>query len=336
MISVSNHEFVELRQQPMKTHFVFTEYSNIDIAELDLPEISSAKYQMKNGNAALAYKKDNSDASLASISQTNKGKKVVGVVVLALVLLAAGNFACKKLNPWPSTLLLSSLSGIPIGLQLRSSSLLEARLSFIKRLLNEYPLIGGSVSTFSESNFTSHFYEFQDSMIGAIFWPIRVPCQAQYLDAVQLALEGIDEAKRIVDRTNGLKFVLSADEMEEAHNEGKIGVLLGLEGGHSLGSSVAVLRMFYSLGLRFISLTSHECSNPWIAAHTSKESMFEEGEMLTSMTEFGKVCLNVLFRFFETWTISFQIILKEVNRLGMLVDISHLSKNISSRFFAVF
>lgn len=129
-------------------------------------------------------------------------------------------------------------------------------------------------------------------MIGAIFWPIRVPCQAQYLDAVQLALEGIDEAKRIVDRTSGLKFVTSADEMEQAHNEGKIGVLLGIEGGHSLGSSVAVLRMFYSLGARFISLTSFECSNPWITAHTTKEPLFVDEDSPTTatiMTDFGKV-----------------------------------------------
>lgn len=145
------------------------------------------------------------------------------------------------------------------------------------------------MNTFSESNFTKHYFEFKESMIGAIFWPVRVPCQAQYLDAVQLALEGIDEAKRVVDRTTGLKFVTSADEMEQAHNEGKIGVLLGLEGGHSLGASVAVLRMFYSLGARFISLTSHECSNPWITAHTTKEPLFEEDHIESSMTEFGKV-----------------------------------------------
>jgi membrane dipeptidase len=178
--------------------------------------------------------------------------------------------------------------GIPVALQLRSSSLLEARLSFIRRLLSEYPLIGSSLNSYSETNFTQNYYEFREGMVGAIFWPIRVPCQAQFLDAVQLALEGIDEAKRIVDRTNGLKFVTSADEMEQAHNEGKIGVLLGLEGGHSLGSSVAVLRMFYSLGARFISLTSFECSNSWITAHTTKETFFEESSP-PSMTEFGKV-----------------------------------------------
>jgi hypothetical protein len=90
MISVSNHEFVELRhQQPQcKTHFVFTD---IDIADLDIPEISSAKYQLKNGNAIGAYKKDGSSSSIAS-TKNNKGKKIVaiGSVLLALILLGAG------------------------------------------------------------------------------------------------------------------------------------------------------------------------------------------------------------------------------------------------------
>lgn len=92
MISVSNHEFVELRrQQPQtcKTHFVFTD---IDIADLDIPEISSAKYQLKNGNAIGAYKKDSSNSSIASMSRSNKGKKIVAIVVvlLGIVLLGAG------------------------------------------------------------------------------------------------------------------------------------------------------------------------------------------------------------------------------------------------------
>lgn len=94
MIAVSNHEFVELRnQQPQcKTHFVFTEYSNIDIADLDIPEISSAKYQLKNGNAIGAYKKDSTSSSIASISRNNKGKKIVAIssLLLTLVLLGAG------------------------------------------------------------------------------------------------------------------------------------------------------------------------------------------------------------------------------------------------------
>ena len=175
-----------------------------------------------------------------------------------------------------------------MGLQLRSSSLLEARLNFIRRLLSEAPLIGGSLNTISESNFTQSFFEIRDSMVGAVFWGIRVPCQAQYLDAVQLTLEGIDEATRIVSRTKGMRIVSSAEEMEQAHNDGEIGVLLGLEGGHSLGASVAVLRMFYSLGARYISLTSYECSNPWIAAATTREPLFEEN-IPTSITQFGKV-----------------------------------------------
>jgi hypothetical protein len=92
MISVSNHEFVELRhQQPQtcKTHFVFTD---IDIADLDIPEISSAKYQLKNGNAIGAYKKDNSDSSIDSMSRRKKGKRIVviAVILLGIILLGAG------------------------------------------------------------------------------------------------------------------------------------------------------------------------------------------------------------------------------------------------------
>lgn len=94
MISVSNHEFVELRhQQPQcKTHFVFTEYSNIDPLDLDIPEINSSKYQLKNGNAIGSYKKDSSSSSIATITRNNKGRKIVAIVsvVLALVLLGAG------------------------------------------------------------------------------------------------------------------------------------------------------------------------------------------------------------------------------------------------------
>jgi hypothetical protein len=90
MISVSNHEFVELqRHQPQcKTHFVFTD---IDIADLDIPEISTAKYQMKNGNAIGAYKKDSS-SSISTMSRKTKGKRIVaiGIVLLALVILGAG------------------------------------------------------------------------------------------------------------------------------------------------------------------------------------------------------------------------------------------------------
>lgn len=136
-------------------------------------------------------------------------------------------------------------------------------------------------------------------MVGAILWPIRVPCQAQYLDAVQLALESIDEAQRIISQTSGMKIVYTAEEMEQVHSEGKIGVLIGIEGGHLLGSSVAVLRMFYTLGARFISLTSYECSNPWVAAHATKDQLLiEEEDAPKYLTEFGKVRIEEIKKIF--------------------------------------
>jgi membrane dipeptidase len=82
--------------------------------------------------------------------------------------------------------------------------------------------------------------------------------------------------------------------MELAHMNGEIGVLLGLEG-HSLGSSLAVLRMTYSLGARFISLTKADCSTPWVPALNTKETLFDEGHPNT-LTNFGQVIIGVISR----------------------------------------
>lgn len=170
---------------------------------------------------------------------------------------------------------------------------MEARLSFIRRLLTESPLIGGF---HHYTNFSQSYYEIKENMIGALLWPVSVPCGAQHLDAVQLALEGIDEAKRLVHKTPGLRIVDNADEMELTHNEDGIGVLLGLEGGHSLGSSLAVLRMLHSLGIRFVSLTSSDCTNPWVSAvPTNGESVFDADKPNT-LSNFGQVYLYSLIQ----------------------------------------
>jgi membrane dipeptidase len=74
-----------------------------------------------------------------------------------------------------------------VGLQLRSSSLLEARLAYIRRLLSESPLIGGFWSPYLDAtNFTQSYYEVKENMVGALLWPIRVPCGAQYLGNYEL------------------------------------------------------------------------------------------------------------------------------------------------------
>lgn len=104
-----------------------------------------------------------------------------------------------------------------------------------------------------------------------------------------------------------LEIVESADEMEVAHIHGLVGVLIGLEGGHTLGASLAVLRSMYSLGTRFISLTGLECTTPWAAAVNNIDLVYDETQPI-SLTTFGESVLH------------------EMNRLGILVEISRLSE----------
>ncbi|KAF7996612.1 hypothetical protein HCN44_002258 [Aphidius gifuensis] len=227
--------------------------------------------------------------------------------------------------------------GLPLALELRSSHLLEARLQVVKRILSETPLIDGHndfawklrkyygmhINNFSFENdlsndTTNKNIKWQTDLsrlyrgnVGAQFWSAYVPCEAQFLDAVQLTLEQIDIVRRLTKKySHKLRLVTSSDELEKAHKEGIIGSLIGIEGGHSIGASMAVLRSFHLLGARYMTLT-HKCNTPW-ADSSSVEDPNEDAPLdyhSDGLSPFG---------------IS---IVKELNRLGMLVDLSHVSVN---------
>lgn len=103
-----------------------------------------------------------------------------------------------------------------------------------------------------------------------------------------MALEGIDDARRITTGNPTLRIVQNADEMEIAHTDSMIGILLGLEGGHTLGASLAVLRSMFSLGARFVSITGLGCTTPWAAAAARPDIIFDEN-LPHSLTTFGEV-----------------------------------------------
>jgi membrane dipeptidase len=95
------------------------------------------------------------------------------------------------------------------------------------------------------------------------FWSAYAPCSSQHLDAVQLTLEQIDLIRRLVLLyPQHMALVTTADGIEESHKKAKLASLIGIEGGHSIGTSLAVLRMFYALGARYLTLT-HTCNTPW-------------------------------------------------------------------------
>ena len=136
--------------------------------------------------------------------------------------------------------------------------------------------------------------------VGAQFWSVYVPSTLKPGDAVQEVLEQIDDVHRIdAMYPDTFEFARTADDIERIHRSGKIASLIGVEGGHSIGNSLAVLRQLYALGARYMTVT-HFDNTDWADSATDNPAH-------NGLTPFGKTIIG------------------EMNRLGMLVDLSHVA-----------
>lgn len=132
------------------------------------------------------------------------------------------------------------------------------------------------------------------------FWSVYVPGTLPPAEALVAVLEQIDGAKRMIARyPDRLTVALTADDVEAAFASGRIASLLGAEGGHCIASSVGVLRQLYALGVRYLTLT-HNQNVGWADAATD---LPDAG----GLSDFGRE------------------VVMEMNRLGMLVDLSHVA-----------
>ncbi len=137
--------------------------------------------------------------------------------------------------------------------------------------------------------------------VGAQWWSVYVSASLPEAEAVQATVEQIDVTKRLIARyPQDLQLALTADDVEEAMAAGRIASLLGMEGGHSIGSSLAVLRQMYDMGARYMTLT-HGKTLSW--ADSATDAPQHDG-----LNAFGKD------------------VVREMNRIGMLVDLSHVSE----------
>ena len=136
--------------------------------------------------------------------------------------------------------------------------------------------------------------------VGAQFWSVFVPSDLPAGEAVTATLEQVDAVHAMAARyADDLALATSAADVERAIAQGRIASLIGAEGGHSIDSSMGALRMLFALGVRYLTLT-HNDNVPWADSATDEP-------VLGGLSAFGR-----------------EVVL-EMNRLGMLVDLSHVS-----------
>jgi membrane dipeptidase len=146
--------------------------------------------------------------------------------------------------------------------------------------------------------------------VGGQFWSVYVSPQLPGAEAVQATLAQIDLVKRMAERyPDTFEMAATSADIVRIHKAGKIASLIGLEGGHSIDDSLATLREMYRAGARYMTLT-HWNNNHWADAATSAP---EHG----GLTAFGVM------------------VVLEMNRLGMLVDLSHVSEQTMNKVLDV-
>src|SRR6202030_136343 len=140
----------------------------------------------------------------------------------------------------------------------------------------------------------------REGNLSAIFFSIWIPSKVTGPEAVDRALIQIDAVREQVRKhPNDMVLATTAAEIREARKQGKIAALIGVEGGHMINSDLGVLRKYAALGVRYMTLT-HSGNDEWADSSTDKA-------VHGGLTDFGK---NVV---------------REMNRLGVMVDISHVS-----------
>src|SRR4051794_39236043 len=137
--------------------------------------------------------------------------------------------------------------------------------------------------------------------VGGQFWSVFIPAEVEGDRAIRNTLEEIDIVKRFIAAyPRDLEQAYTADDVVRIHKAGKVASLIGIEGGHQMGHSFASLRQFYDLGARYMTLT-HFKTTDWADSATDVPKH-------NGLTDYGKAVVH------------------EMNRIGMLADLSHVSE----------
>jgi len=218
-----------------------------------------------------------------------------------------------------ATLVTSGLMLLGLAGSLRAQTATDPYLARAKRVLSTTPLIDGHndlpwriredsiargrVDAYDLRKHTpghTDFDRLKAGMVGAQFWSVYTPGEWRDSGYARVQLEQIDIARRVIEKyPDRLALALSSDDIRREYKKGKLASLLGLEGGHAIENSLGALRAYYDLGVRYMTLT-HNVTLDW--ADAALDSARHNG-----LTPFG------------------DSVVREMNRLGMLVDLSHVS-----------
>lgn len=161
-----------------------------------------------------------------------------------------------------------------------------------------YDLDARDIATHQNAHLHTDIPRLREGGVGAQYWSVYV--RADLPDAVPATLEQIDCVRQLIARYPAdLRAALTAADMEAARTQGRIASLMGAEGGHSIANSLGTLRGLYELGVRYMTLT-HNDNVAWADSATDKP-------VAGGLTRFGRE------------------VVREMNRLGMLVDLSHVA-----------
>ncbi|MEU9978486.1 dipeptidase [Streptomyces sp. NPDC051014] len=161
-----------------------------------------------------------------------------------------------------------------------------------------YDLGARDIAAHQNAHLHTDIPRLREGGVGAQFWSVYV--RSDLPGAVPATLEQIDCVRQLIARYPGdLRAALTAADMEAARAEGRIASLMGAEGGHSIDNSLGTLRALYELGVRYMTLT-HNDNNDWADSATDEPKV-------GGLSAFGRE------------------VVREMNRLGMLVDLSHVA-----------
>lgn len=227
------------------------------------------------------------------------------------------------------------LAAGPLGAQARPASpakaapslagaSLEVRLAHVRKLLRTTPLVDGhndlpwalreekeaprDVEAYNLRRPTrgmTDIARLRKGQVGGQFWSVYIPGEIRDSGYARVQLEQIDIARRVIARyPDVFTPALTAADVRKAYAQGRIGSLLGMEGGHAIENSLGALRAFYDLGVRYMTLT-HNVTLDWADAAAGPPRH-------NGLSPFGHE------------------VVREMNRLGMLVDLSHVSPAVMS------